>query len=367
DFIVSLYKRAENYVLNNHHRQTDAEIEQIREYREAIETIYHLRGERRHSRSQTVQHVSEEAPTLVLNETDVIDATPIIQIANQQVIPSKDELYAVYEKALERHKKIVMKRQKTIEQLEDPQIPEFVVTAAENSEEEVIVAEQLEKVPRISSNCSTSAQPQPTVLTCEAELKQVLENLNPVSLKEKIEAKIEESEVEEVTEPKMRPAVTSKHCPERRNTVATVPTLREVAGKDVIVLDKFDFIGEFERRCGRKKAAPGLRMNLPVIGKPQKDNIQSYRRKGLFDDVDYRRPPNLHKFHSLDKDDRIAAAHSIYTCEEEKELEGEATNEDIQNNNNSFESYLTGKIIRAVLAEKPVSPISPTRRMSMIS
>ncbi|VDK56622.1 unnamed protein product [Cylicostephanus goldi] len=256
-----------------------------------------------------------------------------------------------------------MKRQQTLQQEDDA--TESINTATENSEEELV-----ENVALRDNACAAAAQPQPSLITSEAELKHVIENLNPVPLPSKAEAKEEEVEAAEVrSEPKLRPVVpVSKHSAERRNTLASLPTLREVSRKDAIILDKFDFIGEFEKRCGRRKFAQGQKMDLPVIGKPHKaDTIQSYRRKGLFDDVDYRRPPNLPCCNSQE-DEGLRRAHNIYTCQEEENL-ADAMNkeEDLQNNNNSFDSYLTEKIIRAVLAEKPVSPISPNRRMSMIS
>ncbi|KAK5971957.1 hypothetical protein GCK32_009057, partial [Trichostrongylus colubriformis] len=52
DFIVSLHQLAEEYIANDKHRLTDGELEQIKEYYNAIQTIYHLRCERRQSKSQ---------------------------------------------------------------------------------------------------------------------------------------------------------------------------------------------------------------------------------------------------------------------------------------------------------------------------
>ncbi|KHJ93269.1 hypothetical protein OESDEN_06824 [Oesophagostomum dentatum] len=352
EFIVSLYKRAENYVFNDHHRMTEAETEQIREYYDAIQTIYHLRGERRRASVQAPAKVPvpEEAPTLVLDDTDVVDAAPVTTSSSQKSPLTKDELYAMYDKALDRHKKMIKQNQ-----IEEEQKP----AESEHKSKKTMLH---------SSSCAAMVQP----VVEETELEEVIKHLNPVPSPEKVKSVAEEVEKPQNQENVVhlrQNVVNTKYCPERRNTLAAMPTLREVAGKDIIVLDKFDFIGEFERRCGRRKAAPGARMNLPVIGKPHKaDAVQSYRRKGLFDDVDYRQPPSLHQVHPFEKQNSEGSSrpHSLYTCEEEDAIK-EVDEEDTQNNNSlSNTSYITEKIIRAVFAEKPVSPNTHLRRMSAI-
>ncbi|KAK6745383.1 hypothetical protein RB195_011860 [Necator americanus] len=374
EFIISLYQRAENYILNDHHRLTDAEADQIKEYHDAIQTIYHLRGERSRPKVETATEKLEEAPTLALNEIDVVDATRPDPVQDQEVTLSKDELYAIYDKALERHKKMVMKRQQTMEELEKTVTAEISPVSSECSVEEEKLAETQQGSRKTSSQNSTDqnrcAGAKSVVVTSEKELEQVIKKLNPVVLSEKVET-VKEKEPRTIgNSSKQRQSVSSsKHCPERRNTLATVPTLREFAGKNAIVLDKYDFKGEFERRCGRKKFIPPTALNLPIIGRPNKDDtIQSYRRKGLFDDVGFRQPPNLHKMQSFTECGSSTNAHAMVTYEEEEDLSREAEEDDIQNNNSlTPNSYMTEKIIKAVLAEKPVSPISPHRRMSMIS
>ncbi|KAL6725416.1 hypothetical protein Aduo_007470 [Ancylostoma duodenale] len=370
EFIVSLYKRAENYIFNDHHRFTESETEQIREYHEAIQTIYHLRGERRRSRGQTAPEPPEEAPTLVLSATDVLDAAPA-DITNSDSPLSRDELYAIYDKALERHKKMVMKRQQTLEELEKADttpVPPSSTQIPQEDDKSVDGHRRSRVSSRHSSICSAAAQP--VVLASETELELVIKNLNPVPVPEKVESTKEEEFQNVENSPKLlrQSNVSAKHCPERRNTVASVPTLREFAGKDPVLLDKFDFVGEFERRCGRKKTAPAVGTKLPLIGRSNKDDmVHSYRRKALFDDVGYRQPPSLHKIQSLDNPDYnpTIKAQTIFTYEEE-DIDRDV--EDVQNNNLlTPNAYMTEKIIRAVLAEKPVSPISPHRRLSMIS
>ncbi|RCN46510.1 hypothetical protein ANCCAN_07504 [Ancylostoma caninum] len=358
EFIVSLYKRAENYILNDHHRFTESETEQIREYHEAIQTIYHLRGERRRARGQTAPEPPEEAPTLVLSATDVLDAAPA-DISNSDSPLSRDELYAIYDKALERHKKMVMKRQQTLEELEKADTTAVSPSSAQIPQEEEDKSVDGHRRSRVSSSHSSicSAAAQPVVLASETELELVIKNLNPVHLPENVESvKEEESQnVENLPKVLRQNNMSAKHCPERRNTVASVPSLREFAGKDPVLLDKFDFVGEFEKRCGRKKSAPPVGTKLPLIGRSNKDDmVHSYRRKALFDDVGYRQPPNLHKIHSVDNPDYNPAtkAHTIFTYEEE-DIARDV--EDVQNNNLLTPNrYMTEKIIRAVLAEKPI-------------
>ncbi|EYC01915.1 hypothetical protein Y032_0103g3536 [Ancylostoma ceylanicum] len=371
EFIISLYKRAENYILNDHHRFTESETEQIREYHEAIQTIYHLRGERRCARAQTAPEAPEEAPTLVLSATDVLDAAPA-DVTNSDSPLSRDELYAIYDKALERHKKMVMKRQQTLEELEKADIAAASLNSTQTSQEEDKSSDSTRRSRMSSSHSSVcSAAAQPVVLASETELELVIKNLNPVPAPEKVESVKEEESQEVENSPKLlrqNNGSSPKYCPERRNTVASVPPLKEFAGKDPVLLDKFDFVGEFERRCGRKKTVPAVGTKLPLIGRSNKDDmVHSYRRKALFDDVGYRQPPNLHKIHSLDNPDYSPATrpHTIFTYEEE-DIARDA--EDVQNNNLlTPNAYMTEKIIRAVLAEKPVSPISSHRRLSMIS
>lgn len=300
----------------------------------------------------------------------MLDAAPA-DTTNSDAPPSRDELYAIYDKALERHKKMVMKRQQTLEELEKAETAEAPPIPTQNLPEEDKSVDSHRRSRMSSSHSSIcSAAAQPVVLASETELELVIKNLNPVPVPEKVESVKEEESQKQENSPKLlrQNNVSSKHCPERRNTVASVPSLREFAGKDVILLDKFDFIGEFERRCGRKKTTPAVGARLPVIGKSNKDDtVQSYRRKALFDDVGYRQPPSLHKMQSLDSPDYNAATktHTIFTYEEE-DIARDA--EDVQNNNLlTPNSYMTEKIIRAVLAEKPVSPIPPYRRLSMIS
>lgn len=134
-------------------------------------------------------------------------------------------------------------------------------------------------------------------------------------------------------------------------------------------LDEFDFRAEFDRRFREKKTPSTEAIDLPVIGKPNKDDVvHSYRRRGLFDNVEYRRPPLVHGVSSLDNPDTGIASktRTVFSYDEvdlDRRMEGE---EELNNNILSPNSYMTEKIVRAVLAEKPVSPLTPNRRMSVV-
>lgn len=351
-FIVALYQRAESYIVSDNHRLTDAELEQVKEYYDAIQTIYHLRGEQPRASDPRLPLEPDEAPTLVLGAADVTQEEAQASTANFECPLSKDELCGIYDKALARHQKIVMKRQQT-EDLEGVDDVGFATPKESPSQVDAAAAEerdasQSSSIQPLESEGQSSAQP------AESELRNVSADL----------ASIDPSAGGELHDESVLGQCNSSGA-ETKEAVVALSNSEE----PFKALDEFDFRAEFDRRFREKKTPSTEAIDLPVIGKPNKDDVvHSYRRRGLFDNVEYRRPPLVHGVSSLDNPDTGIASktRTVFSYDEvdlDRRMEGE---EELNNNILSPNSYMTEKIVRAVLAEKPVSPLTPNRRMSVV-
>ncbi|VDO85911.1 unnamed protein product [Haemonchus placei] len=343
DFIISLYQLAEEYFAIDKHRLTDSEVEQIKEYHDAIQTIYYLRGEHRKVNGQGAALEPDEAPTLVINEEDVVEDA---QTESPSKIPlSKDELCAIYDEALKRHQKIVLKRQQTLDQ-------ERLEGADSNTLEVSIVEENGAASGMDVAQTSTQrlqSNGQSAHIASEVELESAIKNLNSSATSD------------------VQPNVAEN------SSIANGSDKADNATKDDIeelieTLDAFDYKEEFDRRFRQRKAPRTNAVDLPVIGRPNKgDVVHSYRRRGLFDNINYRQPSPRHRIASIDSSDNGAMTHVAFSFDEMDLIQVAEESREPNNNTLSPNTCLANKIVRAVLAERPVSPIQPRhRRRSLI-
>nr|CDJ97993.1 unnamed protein product [Haemonchus contortus] len=345
DFIISLYQLAGEYIAIDKHRLTDSELEQIREYHDAIQTIYYLRGEHRKVNSQGTVHEPDEAPTLVINEEDVGEDA---QTVSPSKIPlSKDELCAIYDEALKRHQKIVLKRQQTLDQerLEgtDSNTLEVSIVEENGAASEMDVAQTSTPRQRLQSNG------QAALVASEVELESAIKNLNSSATSDEQPNAAENSSVVNGN---------------AKGDTGTRDDIEEL----IETLDAFDYKEEFDRRFRQRKAPRTNAVDLPVIGRPNKgDVVHSYRRRGLFDNINYRQPPPRHRIASIDSSDNGAMTQIAFSFDEMDLVQVAEESREPNNNTLSPNTCLANKIVRAVLAERPVSPIQPRhRRRSLI-
>ncbi|PIO65251.1 nematode cuticle collagen domain protein, partial [Teladorsagia circumcincta] len=288
-----------------------------------------------------------EAPTLVFDEEDVTEESQVV--APSEIPLSKDELCAIYDKALQRHQKIVLKRQQTVDQ-ERLGDPETKTSEASVSEESGTVS-GVEVPPKSTPRQRLLSCGQPALIATEAELESVIKSLNTVlaSCDQPSETPIKEGENSSTGEKSDNVDVATR--PVRS---ASYPEARDDTKEHFKTLDDFDFREEFDRRFRQRKTQPTARVDLPVIGRPNKEDVvQSYRRRGLFDNVDYRQPPSVHHIASLDVPDNAAKTHTAFSFDEMDLVAEPDGNTETNNNVLTPNTYLTNKIIRAVLAEKP--------------
>nr|CDJ92314.1 unnamed protein product [Haemonchus contortus] len=345
DFIISLYQLAEEYIAIDKHRLTDSELEQIKEYHDAIQTIYYLRGEHRKVNGQGAAREPDEAPTLVINEEDVVENA---QTVSPSKIPlSKDELCAIYDEALKRHQKIILKRQQTIDQERlkgtDSNTLEVSIVEENGAASEVDVAQTSTPRQRLQSNGQSA------LIASEVELGSAIKNFNSSATSDGQPSVVE------------NPSVVNGN--DEANT-ATRDDIEEL----IETLDAFDYKEEFDRRFRQRKAPRTNAVDLPVIGRPNKgDVVHSYRRRGLFDNINYRQPPPRHRIASIDSSDNGAMTQIAFSFDEMDLIQVAEESREPNNNTLSPNTCLANKIVRAVLAERPVSPIQPRhRRRSLI-
>ncbi|KAK6018557.1 hypothetical protein OSTOST_15852, partial [Ostertagia ostertagi] len=284
-----------------------------------------------------------EAPTLVIDEEDVTEESQVV--APSEIPLSKDELCAIYDKALQRHQKIVLKRQQTIDQerLGDDELK----TSEASASQESATTSAVEVPPKSTPRQRLLSCGQPALIATEAELESVIKSLNTVlaSCEQSSENPVPVEKTSSIDE-----ASDTVDIATRPARSATFPEARDDSKEHYETLDDFDFREEFDRRFRQAKNATFSRM----IGRPNKEDVvQSYRRRGLFDNVDFRQPPSVHHIASVDGPVNAAKTHTAFSFDElDLVAEPEDSNE-TNNNVLSPNTYLTNKIIRAVLAEKP--------------
>ncbi|XGW15088.1 hypothetical protein V3C99_000963 [Haemonchus contortus] len=340
DFIISLYQLAEECIAIDKHRLTDSELEQIKEYHDAIQTIYYLRGEHRKVNGHGATREPDEAPTLVINEEDVVEDA---QTVSPSKIPlSKDELCAIYDEALKRHQKIVLKRQQTLDQER--------LEGADSNTLEVSIVEENGTAPETSTpRQRLQSNGQSALIASEVELESAIKNLNSSATSDE------------------QPNVAENSSVVNGNDKADTAT-RDDIEELIETLDVFDYKEEFDRRFRQRKAPRTNAVDLPVIGRPNKgDVVHSYRRRGLFDNINYRQPPPRHRIASIDSSDNGAMTQIAFSFDEMDLVQVAEESREPNNNTLSPNTCLANKIVRAVLAERPVSPIQPRhRRRSLI-
>ncbi|WKY02424.1 hypothetical protein Q1695_016018 [Nippostrongylus brasiliensis] len=295
DFITSLYQTAESYIVNDKHRLNDAELEQVKEYYNAIETIYHLRAERRHgSRQDRSLQVPDEPPTLRIEVDDTTEDM-------QQILGLRDM-------PTPRHKLRPVNQPRKTERSDidrDHKTNEHTQHSNESSKE----------------NGDHESHSQKELL--QERVRSDLTTGEPVTSKESSHLSVDGDKATESTQ----------------------------------TTEDFDFREEFDRRFREKK---GLncrtdRPKLPVIGRHNKDDVvQSYRRRGLFDSVNY--PPQssipVLPVDQAEGGGPAVKTHTVSAFDEIDLVKKVAAKEEEELNNNTLIQPLEEK-----LAENPVSPV----------
>ncbi|VDM54888.1 unnamed protein product [Angiostrongylus costaricensis] len=310
---------------------------------------------------------SEDPATLNLAKESLAEDVAII--APSFGIPmSKDDLYRIYDEALAKYKTLVLKKQKVYEEEMLDELSRLESTDILQKEIKTVKEHDLPSG-KIAGHFSHSAM-------IETELEQAIKSLKKLTSNRSHSFESAQLKVNEIVEEKRfkedSVLTNSTHSFERRATVSCFLPQVEIADKHQKTLRSFDFREEFKRRFRSKKIWELTVMKLPVIGRPrQSDVVQSYRRKGLFDNVEYRKPILMHEISLHNVDSTEVTVVSEVETEKLRVKEVSLVEENtVEPNNNRLttDPYIIEKITSDGLLEKPVGSISPclNRRSSVI-
>uniref|UniRef100_A0A0K0DMY4 Uncharacterized protein n=1 Tax=Angiostrongylus cantonensis TaxID=6313 RepID=A0A0K0DMY4_ANGCA len=321
------------------------------------------------SMRRTTLRFSEDAATLNIAEEGLAES--VVILAPSFGIPmSKDDLYRIDDEAFAKRRTMMLKKQRIdeeemLEELSEPAGIDILKKEIKSVRDEHDLLTR-----KISGHFSHPAR-------TETELEQAIKCLNSSMPNRNHSSEPAQLKVNETVKEKRfkedSVLTNSTHSIERRAAISCCLPLVEIAEKHQKTLASFDFREEFERRFHSEMIWALTVMKLPVIGRPRKiDVVQSYRRKGLFDNVEYRKPILMHEIslHNVDNTD-VTVVSEVETEKlrvKEVSLVEESTDEP-NNNTLTTDSYVIEKITNAGLLEKSVSSTSPclNRRSSMIT
>uniref|UniRef100_A0A1I7X197 BUB1 N-terminal domain-containing protein n=1 Tax=Heterorhabditis bacteriophora TaxID=37862 RepID=A0A1I7X197_HETBA len=373
EFIVNLYRRAEEYIRYDQYKLNSSEKKHGSEYFEAIQFIYRLRKEGKTAKQQTDEKEEKEAvknePGDEMKTCDVcindlyslcVDGSlPKIEVSLHEVKPKPSKLATDVRKS----------------QYIDPNNPppkparvlplkNFDTTFSSSSE----LLPSL--IPSINDNLAIECKENSTGYNKKSEdsdtmnhsiyktisrdttpISAVLDNNDYIPLQNSSEVTV----LQNCNSPKyVNDDVKPSNSSTRKNS--TIPD-------QPVLLESYDYKSEFEKRFAKKKISI-VPVTIPVIPKPHKDDtVYSYRRKGLFNDLDSRKSSRVtlqdeeEKNKSFEESQIIISADISTSCdktnfESENHLLG---NVELASGIDS--KKIADNIVRAVREEKAVSQV----------
>ncbi|KAJ1362596.1 hypothetical protein KIN20_022205 [Parelaphostrongylus tenuis] len=300
-------------------------------------------------------HTLENKP---LTEEDLV-ANAVTVASSLANAMSKNELFSKYDKALAKHKNMMVERKKVHEN--DISNQTLAPCGIEISKKKT---KFLKDDHGLSSTNVSEHYISYSVMT-ESDLEQAIKNLDSAksgrcNSLDSPHLMANDILMDKSSEEKAV-LMNSSLSTERRSTAGCCDPYAEIADNSHQVSGSFNFREEFERRFNRNKIKTYEIVELPVIGKSRKSDIVRSRRKGPFDDVEHQKPVLVDQTPACSVGSTDVSVASDLEREKLHYKEVHPFNESIvEPNNNTLisESLVAEKITNAELLENSASLIS---------